>query len=244
MKIVIGVATYNEALNIERLITEIHQNIPNQRILVLDDNSPDGTATIVDRLMSSDPHLRILRRPGKLGLGSATLTMMKYAVENNFDAIIIMDADFSHDPKELPIIAKLLEENDFVTGSRYIEGGKCQYGLYRTIISKVANWGARNMAGIPLYECTTAYRGFRTELLRKLPMEKIRSSGYSFQVEVLYYIVRQTNKLKEFPIVFADRILGQSKINKKEMMMSAITLLRLLKKRILSEDNKITKIIK
>ncbi|MBF0363819.1 MAG: polyprenol monophosphomannose synthase [Oligoflexia bacterium] len=236
MNIVVGVATYNEALNIERLISEIHRYLPNQKVLILDDNSPDGTAQIVLRLMTTDPLLRIIRRPGKLGLGSATLTMMKYATENNFEAIIIMDADFSHDPKELPIISKLLEQNDFVTGSRYIPGGKCQYGVYRTIVSKVANWGARNMAGIPLHECTTAYRGFKTTLLKRMPLDKIKSTGYSFQVEVLYYIVRHTKKVTEFPIVFADRVLGVSKINKKEMIMSAITLLRLLKKRIMRED--------
>jgi len=237
VKIVVGVATYNEALNIERLIKEIHSSFPNQMVLVLDDNSPDGTAGIVDRLMTSDPYLSILKRPGKSGLGSATLTLMKYAIENDFDAIIMMDADFSHDPKELPMIAKLLENHDFVTGSRYMPGGKCHYGLYRTIVSKVANWGARHMAGIPLHECTTAYRGFKTQLLKKLPLDEIKSTGYSFQVEVLFYIVRHTSKVAEFPIAFTDRLLGESKINIKEMMMSILTLLRLLKRRIIRKDD-------
>ena len=237
VKIIIGVATYNEALNIERLIGAIHAHLPNQSILVLDDNSPDQTAQIVDRIAGSAPYLSLVRRPGKLGLGSATLTLMKYAIENGFDAIIIMDADFSHDPEELPVIAKLLERNDFVTGSRYVSGGKCEYGFYRTIVSKVANWGARHLAGIPLHECTTAYRGFKTSLLKKIPMDEIQSTGYSFQVEVLYHIVRHTGKVAEFPIVFTDRVAGESKINKKEMLMSALTLLRLLKRRLMREDS-------
>lgn len=236
MKIAVGVATYNEALNIERLIQAIHSHFPHQMVLVLDDNSPDGTAGIVDQLMSSDPYLCILKRPGKLGLGSATKTLMGYAMEKGFDAIIMMDADFSHDPKILPVIAQLLEKNDFVTGSRYVPGGKCEYGFYRTLVSKAANWGARHIAGIPLRECTTAYRGFKTSLLKKLPLNEIKSNGYSFQVEVLFHIVQHTDKIAEFPIVFADRVLGESKINKKEMLMSVLTLLRLLKQRIESKD--------
>ena len=176
MNLVVGIATYNEALNIEQLIDAIHSHLPNQRILVLDDNSPDGTSRIVERLAASDPSLSLLSRTGKLGLGSATLTMMKYAMEKGFDAIIIMDADFSHDPKELPVIAELLERNDFVTGSRYVPGGKCEYGFYRTVVSKAANWGARHIAGIPLQECTTAYRGFKTSLLKKLPLNEIKST--------------------------------------------------------------------
>lgn len=237
MKIVVGIATYNEALNIEKLIDAIRSHLSTQHILVLDDNSPDGTARLVERLATSDPYLTLLKRPGKLGLGSATLTMMRYAMDHDFDAIIVMDADFSHDPKELPVMARLLEQNDFVTGSRYVAGGKCEYGFYRTVVSKAANWGARLLAGIPLRECTTAYRGFKTSLLKKLPLDQIQSTGYSFQVEVLYHIVRHTDKVAEFPIVFADRVLGESKISKKEMLMSAMTLLRLLKRRIKNEDS-------
>ena len=171
-----------------------------------------------------------------MGLGSATLAMMRYAIENGFDVLIVMDADFSHDPQDLPLMIELMEQNDFVTGSRYVEGGKCGYGFYRRAISKTANWGTRRLAGIPLGECTTAFRGFKTALLKRLPLAQIKSTGYSFQVEVLYHIVRHTDKTAEFPIFFADRAYGESKINKKEMMMSALTLLRLLKRRIMRED--------
>lgn len=227
MKIVIGVATYNEAQNIERLINAIHSFLPEQRVLVIDDNSPDGTGQIVQRLMENDPHLRMIHRPGKMGLGSAQIVLMKYAIENNFDVLISMDADFSHDPKYLPTMANLIKDYDFVIGSRYMEGGKSHYGFYRTLISKVANWGARKMAGIPLAECTTAYRAFSVDLLRKLPLSEVRSNGYSFMVEILYHVIRHTKKTKEFPIEFLDRTHGKSKINKKEMIQSAITLLRL-----------------
>ncbi|NLN39353.1 MAG: polyprenol monophosphomannose synthase [Smithella sp.] len=236
MKILVGIATYNEALNIERLIAAIHRHLPQRHILVLDDNSPDGTARLVEALAASDRYLTLIKRPGKLGLGSATLAMMRYAVDNAFDALIVMDADFSHDPRSLPLMAELLERNDFVTGSRYVEGGKCEYGLYRTLVSKVANWGARRLAGIELRECTTAYRGFKTSLLGRLPLERIKSTGYSFQVEVLYHIVRHTDKTAEFPIVFADRAYGVSKINKKEMVMSVLTLLRLFKRRVMGQE--------
>ena len=236
MKILVGIATYNEALNIERLIAAIHRHLPQRHILVLDDNSPDGTARLVEALAASDRYLTLIKRPGKLGLGSATLAMMRYAVDNAFDALIVMDADFSHDPRSFPLMAELLERNDFVTGSRYVEGGKCEYGLYRTLVSKVANWGARRLAGIELRECTTAYRGFKTSLLGRLPLERIKSTGYSFQVEVLYHIVRHTDKTAEFPIVFADRAYGVSKINKKEMVMSVLTLLRLFKRRVMGQE--------
>jgi len=237
MKTIVGIATYyNEALNIERLIAAIHCHLPGRHILVLDDNSPDGTARLVEELAATDGLLTLIKRPGKMGLGSATLAMMRYAIENGFDVLIVMDADFSHDPQDLPLMIELMEQNDFVTGSRYVEGGKCGYGFYRRAISKTANWGARRLAGIPLGECTTAFRGFKTSLLKRLPLAQIKSTGYSFQVEVLYHIVRHTDKTAEFPIFFADRAYGESKINKKEMMMSALTLLRLLKRRIMRED--------
>ena len=232
MKILVGVATYNEAENIERLIAAIHRHLPGRHILVLDDNSPDGTARLVEELAALDSRIILLKRPGKLGLGSATFAMMSYAIDKGFDALIVMDADFSHDPRSLPLMAELLERNDFVTGSRYVEGGKCEYGLYRTLVSKAANWGARRLAGIELRECTTAYRGFKTSLLKRLPLAQIKSTGYSFQVEVLYHIVRHTDKTAECPILFADRAYGESKINKKEMMMSVLTLLRLFRLRI------------
>ncbi|MBF0315534.1 MAG: polyprenol monophosphomannose synthase [Oligoflexia bacterium] len=227
MKIVVGVATYNEAQNIERLVEEIHSHLPNQRVLIIDDNSPDGTGKVIEKMMENDPYLRMIHRPGKMGLGSAHIVMMKYAMENDFDALITMDADFSHAPSDLPTIAEHLKNYDFVIGSRYIEGGKSHYGFYRTLISKVANWGAQKMAGIPLCECTTAYRGFRVELLRKVQLNEVRSNGYSFMVEMLYHVVQHTNKLKEFPIEFVDRVCGKSKINKKEMVQSALTLVRL-----------------
>ncbi len=237
MKILVGVATYNEAENIERLIAAIHRHLPGRHILVLDDNSPDGTARLVEELAALDSRIILLKRPGKLGLGSATFAMMSYAIDKGFDALIVMDADFSHDPRSLPLMAELLERNDFVTGSRYVEGGKCEYGLYRTLVSKAANWGARRLAGIELRECTTAYRGFKTSLLKRLPLAQIKSTGYSFQVEVLYHIVRHTDKTAEFPILFADRAYGESKINKMEMMTGVLTLLRLLKLRIMSKDS-------
>ncbi|MBF0207176.1 MAG: polyprenol monophosphomannose synthase [Oligoflexia bacterium] len=234
MKLVIGVATYNEALNIESLVSEIHRYLPEQRVLIIDDNSPDGTRDVVEKMMVNDPYLRIIHRPGKMGLGTAHIVMMRYVVENNFDGLITMDADFSHQPKYLPQIAGYLwarDAYDFVIGSRYVDGGRSCYGFSRNLISKIANWGANKLAGIPLKECTTAYRGYRSELLRKLPLGEIKSNGYSFMVESLYHVIRCTDKIIELPIEFIDRKRGSSKINRKEMLESACNLLRLFYRR-------------
>lgn len=234
LKIVVGIATYNESLNIEGLIEEIHNHLPNQTILVVDDNSPDKTGDVVKKVMEKDGLVKLIERPGKLGLGSAHMAMMKYAIDMNFDALITMDADFSHQPKYLKNFNTLLREYDFVIGSRYIEGGKSHYGFYRSLISKSANLGAQKLAGITLKECTTAYRGFKTSLLKKIPFSKIKSNGYSFMVEMLYHVEQHTTKKIEFPIEFIDRMKGTSKINKKEMIQSIFTLLRLYKNRVTS----------
>ena len=159
---------------------------------------------------------------------------MKYALEKEFDYLITLDADFSHDPKHLPEMIEALKTNDFVTGSRYIEGGLSEYGPYRQTISRVANILARTMLNIHLKECTTAYRGFRRELLLKLNLDRIQSDGYSFMVEILFYITHMTSKMFEFPIHFEDRRAGQSKINKIEIFKSIMTLCRLFYLRVVS----------
>ncbi|NCN08834.1 MAG: polyprenol monophosphomannose synthase [Leptospira sp.] len=227
MNSLIFTATYNEAGNIERLVKEIFQIEPSVDIFIIDDNSPDGTGKLLDAMSLKFKKLKVRHRTGKLGLGSAHIEAMKYAVENNYDILITMDADFSHDPKYLPEMLKLIETNDFVIGSRYVKGGGLGYGFIRTAISKTANFLARLLLSIKLKECTTSFRAFRKDLLIKILDQKISSTGYSFFFEMVFIVTRLTSKVSEFPIYFADRIDGESKISKNEIYRGVVTLFKL-----------------
>ena len=154
-RILVFTATFDEVDNIEQLVQEIFQYLPGQEILVIDDSSPDGTGDLLDRLSADNPNIHVIHRPSKLGLGTAHLLAMKYAIHGGFDYLITMDADFSHHPKYLPTMVKLLEENDFVIGSRYAPGGRCDYGVVRVLVSRTANTLARVFLGIPTHEATT-----------------------------------------------------------------------------------------
>jgi dolichol-phosphate mannosyltransferase len=232
IKTLIFTATFNEALNIENLIKEIFQYVPHVDILVIDDNSPDGTGKILDQLSESNSKIKVIHRQGKLGLGTAHIAGMEYALQNNYDALVTMDADFSHHPKYLPELLKLLETHDFVIGSRYVKGGGLGYGFVRTFISKTANLLARLLLSIKLQECTTSYRGFKKELLEKLLKKKISSTGYSFFFEMVYLVSGTTKNVTEFPIYFADRVAGESKISKQEIIRGVTTLFKLFVRRL------------
>ena len=156
-RILVFAATFNEVDNIEDLVQEIFAHLPNQEALIVDDDSPDGTGKLLDRMAADDPRVHVIHRLGKLGLGSAHLLAMHYALRHEYDFLITMDADFSHHPKYLPQIVECLRENDFVIGSRYIKGGHCDYGFIRSTISKTANALTRLMLGIKLHETTTSY---------------------------------------------------------------------------------------
>lgn len=228
----VATATYNEAGNIKRLIADIRKYSPDADVLVIDDASPDGTGALLDGIAGSFSGLKVLHRPGKLGLGSAHKLAMKYASAYGYDHLITMDADFSHNPSYIPQIIGLLSENDFVTGSRYTKGGRSDYGLYRMIISHTANILARSLLGIPLKECTTSFRGFRTSLLSEIDIDSIRSEGYSFFFESIFYVARATKKISEFPIYFENRASGVSKISKTEIIKSVYNLVRLFVSRL------------
>ncbi len=215
-KVLVATATYNEVDNIQTLIAEIFAVLPNCEILVVDDNSPDGTGKLLDTLKSQNSKIHVIHRAGKLGLGT----------------VVTMDADFSHHPKYLSVMIDKMKKYDFVTGSRYVEGGQCQYGFYRTMISKTANFLSRFLLGIHLHECTTSYRGFKNFLLKDLLSKNIQSNGYSFFVESIFYVCRISKNVSEFPIVFEDRRHGVSKISKKEIVKSILTLIRLTIKRV------------
>lgn len=231
-KVLVFTATYNESLNIKNLVNDIFKYVPHVDILVVDDNSPDGTGKILNDLASANSKIKVIHRQGKLGLGTAHVQGMEYAVKNQYDILVTMDADFSHDPKYLPTMLSLMDSNDFVIGSRYVEGGGLGYGLVRTTISKSANFLARLLLSIKLKECTTSYRGFNRELLIKILNSKIDSTGYSFFFEMVYLVSKLTPKVTEFPIYFADRIAGESKISKQEIYRGITTLFKLFWRRI------------
>jgi dolichol-phosphate mannosyltransferase len=225
--------TYNEVGNVGPLIRAIRQYLSGADILVVDDASPDGTGALLDRIAEETPGVRIVHRPGKLGLGSAHKLAMALARDEGYDRLITMDADFSHHPRYLPRFSELLDRHDFVTGSRYVAGGRSDYGLYRTVISRTANLFAKTALGLRLEENTTMFRGFTLDLLRRLDLDGIRSEGYSFAVESIHQVAQVTDRLAEFPIHFENRAAGTSKISKKEIYKAIVTIQRLGLRRIL-----------
>jgi 2-polyprenyl-3-methyl-5-hydroxy-6-metoxy-1,4-benzoquinol methylase len=227
-RVLVFFPTYNESGNVERLVHTIWEFCPTAQILVVDDASPDGTGAILDRLAAEFPKLGVIHRPGKLGLGSAHQLAMLYARDSGFDILVTMDADFSHHPRYLPqFLERLGSTADFVTGSRYMNGGKSDYGVGRTFISRTANLFAKLALGLPIEEHTTMYRGFTGELLRRMNVEAIKSEGYSFAVECLHHVSRVTNRLAEFPIHFENRATGASKISEAEIYKAVVTIQRI-----------------
>lgn len=211
-KTLIFTATYNESENIALLCNQVLSLDSSYDMLVVDDNSPDGTGRILDELAAKNSRLKVNHRSGKLGLGSAHEWAMEYAETNHYEALVTMDADFSHDPNDIPRLLKALEGCDFVTGSRYMAGGACNYSGYRRYVSKLANWGARRLLGIPLHEMTTSFRVFRVDFLRRVDLGEIKSNGYSFFMEIVFRLSRVGARMKEVPICFEDRRAGVSKI--------------------------------
>jgi 2-polyprenyl-3-methyl-5-hydroxy-6-metoxy-1,4-benzoquinol methylase len=236
--VLVFTATYNEADNITTLVEEVFAALPGSEMLVVDDNSPDGTGDILERIRAENPRLHVIHRPGKNGLGSAHKLAIKYALAEGYGALITMDADFSHDPKYLPEMMRELEHAEFVIGSRYAPGGSCEYPLSRVLLSRGANALARALLGISVHETTTSYRGFRRSLLERMNVDAIRSDGYSYFVESINHVNRilsadgTAGSMSEFPIRFVDRRAGTSKISKKEVFRGMTTLARLAARRL------------
>ncbi len=220
-RILVSLATYNEAGNLAPLVAEIHKFLPRADILVIDDNSPDGTWKIAEELGTTDPRVKLLKRPGKLGLGTATLAAMNYAMTHKYDYLQNMDADFSHPPRYLPGILAGMSKYDVMIGSRYIQGGGTEnWPLARKIMSRCVNTMVRFLFRMPVKDASGAYRCYRVSKLRQVPLEKVRSRGYSFQQEVLFRCHKAGCKLGEFPIIFENRRAGTSKVNRKEAIRS------------------------
>lgn len=217
MKAIVVIPTYNEAQNIEQLIDRIlFQGIRNLDILVVDDNSPDGTAEIVDRIACCEPNVFLLKRSCKSGLGTAYVAGFKYALERTYDYIFEMDADFSHDPDEIPNFFESIKTCDLVIGSRYKSGvNVINWPLMRLILSVGANKYTQIITGLPIKDCTGGYKCFRREVLQAIDLDKIASDGYSFQIEMNFKAWKKGFRICEIPIVFADREAGSSKMSKK-----------------------------
>lgn len=215
MKTLVIVPTYNECDNIQKLIPQILEQDMNIDILVVDDNSPDGTGDIVEELFRSNPRVFLLRRPGKMGLGTAYCDGFRHAFSHDYGYIMGMDADFSHDPREIPNFMKAAENADFIQGSRYLNGvNVVNWPLYRLLLSYFANIYTKIVTGIKVSDCTGAFRLIRREALQSIDLNKIKSNGYSFQIEIIYKIWKKGFRISEIPIVFTDRFRGKSKMSK------------------------------
>jgi len=207
--------TFNEKENIERLIGAVMQLDGSIELLIIDDNSPDGTAAIVEGLMQSEPRLHIIKRAGKMGLGSAYVTGFKYALQNGYDYILEMDADFSHNPNDIPRLLEAAKDNDLVIGSRYCNGiNIINWPIERLMISYFASKYVRLITGMPIKDPTGGFKCFRRQVLEKIDLDNIHSEGYSFQIEMNYKAWMKGFKLKEVSIVFTERVDGHSKMSR------------------------------
>lgn len=215
-KSLIIIPTYNEMDNIRRLIPDILSRYENVDILVVDDNSPDGTGSFVANLSESNERIKIIHREKKLGLGTAYITGFKYALQNDYDYVFEMDADYSHDPGEIENFLKFIKENDLVLGSRYLTGvNVINWPMGRLILSYLANFYTRFITGLPVHDATGGYKCFRREVLEAIDLNKIKSNGYAFQIEMTYKAWKKSFRIKEISIIFVDRVKGNSKMSKK-----------------------------
>jgi dolichol-phosphate mannosyltransferase len=225
-KTLVFFATYNEVGNVASMIEQISLAAPDADIFIIDDNSNDGTLAVLEDLKRDN--LTVLVRPSKLGLGSAHLLAWKHAIQHHYDVLVTMDGDLSHDPADIPrLTAKLAEGYDLVIGSRYTEGGACDYTGYRRYVSILGNVGARLLLGIRLSEFTTSYRAFRISTLQKIDFATVAVNGYSFFLTVIVQAYLNGLRLKEIPIYFHERNSGASKIPPLEIFRGMSKLLQL-----------------
>jgi dolichol-phosphate mannosyltransferase len=212
--------TYDERDNLEPLVHAVRAALagpaPDHTILVVDDSSPDGTGEVAARLAQHDPHVKVLHRPRKGGLGQAYLAGFDLALRAGAELILEMDADFSHDPAYLPQMIEAAAEADLVLGSRYVPGGGTRnWGRMRSFVSRGGCWYARTVLGVPIRDLTGGFKCFRREVLEAVELSRIRSQGYAFQVELTYRALQLGFRVKEIPIVFTDRRVGQSKMSRR-----------------------------
>jgi len=215
MKALIIVPTYNERENLEELVRRVFdQKLPTE-ILVVDDNSPDGTGALADEMAARDPRVHVMHRAGKMGLGSAYVAGFKWALARDYDAVFEMDADFSHNPDSLGDFLRELEHADLVLGSRYLHGVTVvNWPLSRLILSYSANLYSRIITGMPVKDLTGGFKCFRRQVLEAIDLDRVRSDGYAFQIEINFKAWRKGFRIQEIPILFVDRRLGVSKMSR------------------------------
>lgn len=208
--------TYDEADNIERFIAQVLAQSPDIRILVIDDNSPDGTGDIVERITTQNPRVHLIRRPQKMGLGTAYVEGFKYAIAHHYDFVFEMDADFSHSPEEIPRFLEKAQSCDLVVGSRYTNGVRVvNWPIRRLILSYAANVYTRVITGMPIKDATGGFKCFRRRVLEAIDLDQVHSNGYSFQIEMNFKTWSKGFKVCEHPIVFVERTSGESKMSRK-----------------------------
>ncbi|MBA3894203.1 MAG: polyprenol monophosphomannose synthase [Gemmatimonadales bacterium] len=210
------VPTYNEAMNLPSIVPQILAQDPRIDVLVVDDNSPDGTGEMADRIAAAEPRIHVLHRPDKAGLGKAYLAGFQWALERDYEFVFEMDADFSHDPKFLNEFLEAAKHADLVIGSRYKTGvNVINWPISRLLLSLGANQYARWITGLPVEDSTGGFKCFRRRVLEAIDFDRVRSNGYSFQIEMSFRAWKKGFRLVEIPIVFTDRADGQSKMNKR-----------------------------
>ena len=227
-RLLITLCTYNERENIERLIPELHDVAPDADILVIDDNSPDGTGALADTLADADPRVDVLHRAGKQGLGTAILAGFREGISRGYQHLINLDADFSHHPRHIPAMRALMKTTDVAIGSRYVEGGGViGWNWRRHVMSRGINLYARMMLGLPSRDNSGSFRCYTVSQLAELALDRFRARGYAFQEEILYRLRRLGSRFQETPIVFEDRRFGESKISWRESVAAVWILFRL-----------------
>jgi dolichol-phosphate mannosyltransferase len=227
-RVLVALATYNEIENLPTLVDEIRRVLPEADILVIDDNSPDGTGQWCNERAAIDSHVRCLHRASKQGLGSATIAGMQWALDQSYDIFVTMDADWSHDPRHLPELVDATRSVDVAIGSRYCRGGAIDgWPLPRRIMSRVMNGLSRVVLRFPINDASGAFRAYRVAALRALDVSRIQAVGYSYLEEIVWLLQRRGATFAEVPITFHQRRAGASKISLQEALGKIATLVRL-----------------
>jgi dolichol-phosphate mannosyltransferase len=224
-RVLIVIPTYNEIENLGPITSEVIKRTPSEvHVLVVDDGSPDGTGALADRLSAAEPRIHVLHRTQKQGLGPAYIAGFRWGFQQGFDQLVEMDADFSHHPSFLPAMLNLMNQHDFVIGSRYVDGGgTVNWGILRKIISRGGSFYSRMVLGAPIRDFTGGFNGWNRRVLEGIDLDSLEAGGYSFQIELKYRAFRKGFRFKEFPILFEDRRVGKSKMSSR-IVIEALSL--------------------
>lgn len=222
------IPTYNEIMNIENMLQTLENLYPELSVLIIDDGSPDGTAEVVKKRQQQNPRLHLIQRSGKLGLGTAYITGFRWALERDYEFVFEMDCDFSHDPKDIPILLEAAQNNELVIGSRYINGIRIiNWPMHRLLLSYFAGVYTRIITGLKVLDATGGFKCFSRKGLQSLNLDRIFSNGYSFQIELNYKIWSKGLRVQEVPIVFTERREGQSKMNRSIVFEAVFAVIKL-----------------